>query len=376
MVSTLLSTAVLATSVLGSTAWAAARTDSTVTLTLYTSGDVNVQQLWESDLIPLYEKAHPNVKINVVYSAHGVNDGATQDKIIAASQSGNDSGFDIIDSGIVTNLAQANVLQKLSTAVVPNLSKIDPQLLKQTSYEGMPYRASSVVLAYNSDFVKQPPTTLSGLINWIKANPGKFTYNSPNTGGSGSSFVTDVVRSQMPANKRFFMINGKAKNLEVNWKPGLDLLHSLNPYVYRNGFYPNGNTAVLQLLASQSIWVAPVWSDQSLTALSQNQLPPSIKLIQLTPPFNGGPADIGVVNTSQHKQAADDFLNWLLNPQAQTIVIHQMHGYPGVAWKYVPASVQKEFASISGSYQAGFSSYYSNDLNQKWQNQVAAQTAN
>ncbi|MFD1676722.1 extracellular solute-binding protein [Alicyclobacillus fodiniaquatilis] len=351
----------------------AAKTTSakTVNMTLYTSGDVNVQTLWQNDLIPMYQKSHPNVHIRVVYSADGVNDTATQDRITAAEKAKKNSGFDIIDAGFVTNLAQANLLQKLNAKEIPLMSHVDAALLKQSDYEGLPYRASSVVLAYNSDFVKNPPKTLSALLTWIKDNPGKFTYNSPSSGGSGDAFVTNVVRSEMPSAQQPAMVSGQDKSLEKYWTTGLNTLHSLTPDIYRNGFYPNGNNAVLQLLANQSIWIAPVWSDMSLAALAQHQLPASVKLLQLTPPFNGGPADVGVVANSPNKAAADAFLNWLLTPPVQSIVVSEMDGYPGVEWKYMPASVQKKFASISGSFSTGISSFYSNDLHQLWQNQVA-----
>ena len=54
--------------------------------------------------------------------------------------------------------------------------------------------APPVLLAYDSTKVTAPPKTLDELIAWIKANPGKFTYNSPSTGGSGGSFVRDRGR--------------------------------------------------------------------------------------------------------------------------------------------------------------------------------------
>ena len=66
----------------------------------------------------------------------------------------------------------------------------------------IPYRGSSVVLAYNSDHVKSPPKTLGALLDWIRANPGKFTYNSPNSGGSGYSFAETVVDSLLHAGDR------------------------------------------------------------------------------------------------------------------------------------------------------------------------------
>lgn len=310
----------------------------------------------------------------MVFDAHGVDSTSVQDKIIAAEKAGKNSGYDILDSGIVPTLATANMLQKLNPTEVPNMSHVDPALLKQTNDEGLPYRGSSVVLAYNSAEVKNPPKTLNALLAWIKANPGKFTYNTPSTGGSGDDFVMAVVNSKVPKQDQAKLITSSSKSLESTWTPGLNLLKSLGPDIYRHGYYANGNTGTLNLLANGSIWVAPVWSDMALSALQDKQLPSTIKLIQLTPPFAGGPADMGVVKNSPNKQAAYAFLNWLLTPQAQTIVVNKMNGYPGVEWKYVPKSVQQKFSAIAKSYATGWSSFYGADLDQAWQSTVAAQS--
>jgi putative spermidine/putrescine transport system substrate-binding protein len=345
----------------------------TTTLTLYSSGDVNVKNLWQNTLIPEFKKTHQNMDVKLVFSEHGTNDTATFARLSASVSAGKDAGMDLIDSGVISQAAQAKLLVPLTTKEIPYLSRVDNSLIQQVSSMAIPYRASSVVLAYNSQDVKQPPTTLSDVLAWIKANPGKFTYNSPDTGGSGSAFVQAVINSHIPAADQQNFISGATYNSasESQWQPGLNDLKSLKPSIYRNGFYPNGNTAVLQLLANSSIMVAPVWSDQALTALSQHQLPDSVKLTQLNPPFMGGPAFIGIPRTSSHIPQAETFLNWLLGPDIQAKIIDAMHGYPGVQWSYVPPQVQQQYASIAHAYATGFASKYSADMNKQWQTQVA-----
>lgn len=346
---------------------------ATTTLTLYASGDVNVKNLWQNTLIPEFKKTHQDTDIKLVFSEHGTNDTATFARMSAAVSAGKDAGMDLIDSGVISQAAQAKLLVPLTTKEVPLLNRVDASLVKQVSSMAIPYRASSVVLAYNSQDVKQPPTTLDEVLAWIKANPGKFTYNSPDTGGSGSAFVQAVITSRIPEDARQNFISGTTYNpsLESQWQPGLNALKALKSSIYRNGFYPNGNTAVLQLLANSSISMAPVWSDQALTSLSQHQLPDSVKLTQLNPPFMGGPAFIGIPRTSSHIPQAEAFLNWLLGPDIQAKIIDVMHGYPGVQWSYVPDQVRQQYASIAHAYATGFASKFSADMNKQWQTQVA-----
>lgn len=141
--------------------------------------------------------------------------------------------------------------------------------------------------------------------------------------------------------------------------------------MYRHGYYPNGNTAILNLLASSTLWMAPVWSDMSMQALAEHQLPPNIKLIQLSPPLYGGPALMGVPKNSAHKVQALEFLNFLLSPQAQTIIVDNLHGYPGIEFKYMPKRIQEEYKSISSSYGTSFNSDMDNDMAKIWQQRVA-----
>lgn len=350
----------------------AAGGNSVTTLTLYSSGDVNVKDLWQRTLIPEFKKIHPEIDIKLVFSEHGANDEATIARLSAAKSAGKDAGIDLLEGG-VTDAVVANLMRPLSSSDIPLIDHIDPALMQQVNSMAIPYRASSVVLAYNSQYVTTPPQTVSELLAWVKAHPGKFTYNTPDSGGSGNAFVENVLRSHITdgAQKNFTTGTDYNQTLESQWQAGLNDLKSLKSSVYNNGFYPNGNTAVLQLLANSSIWVAPVWSDQALTALATHQLPDSIKLIQLDQPFSGGPSFIGIPVTSPHAKQASIFLNWVLDSTIQANIINIMNGYPGVKWDYISDTVRQKYASIARSYATSFSSKYSADMHKLWQSQVA-----
>ncbi|HLI90358.1 MAG TPA: extracellular solute-binding protein [Ktedonobacteraceae bacterium] len=339
------------------------------TLTLYSSGDVNVQHLWQNTLIPRFEKANPDINIKLIFAEHGTIDSTTLARVSAAVNAKKSPGMDLIDAGIIQQASQANLLQPLTTQQVPLMSRVDPALLQQVNSDAIPYRSSSVVLAYNTQYVQNPPTTLSDLLAWIKAHPGKFTYNTPSTGGSGQAFVQAVLNSHVSDPNSF--VTGYDPSMESQWQAGFQELRSLNSSIYRNGFYPNGNVAVLQLLGNGSIWMAPVWSDQAMSYLSQNLLPPSVKLIQLNPPFNGGPAFIGIPRYAPHTQQAYKLLNWLLGSDVQTTIVNAMKGFPGIQWSYMPEDIQQQYAAIAKTYARGYSSKFTADMNKQWQSQVA-----
>jgi putative spermidine/putrescine transport system substrate-binding protein len=309
--------------------------------------------------------------VNLIFSEHGVNDTPTLARIGAAVKQRKWPGIDLVDAGLVTTLATDGLTQPVSKATAPNIAVVDKKLLTPVHGAAIPYRGSSVVLAYDSKNVSSPPKSLSALLAWIKAHPGKFTYNSPNTGGSGYSFAETVVDSFIPSNVLRQMQQGYVPDLESNWKQGLDLLHSLNQYVYQ-GVYPNGNQAVLDLLAKGQIWVAPVWSDQALTALKTNQLPASIHLTQIAnPSFTGGAAYLGVPKTARNKVDVYKFVNYILSPAAQTQIINVMSGFPAIPLKLMPKAIQNKFADVSAnSLRPTFSQKQSSDFKAQWQQTV------
>lgn len=344
---------------------------STVTINLYASGDVNVQSLWQQYLIPGFEKHNKGIKVNFIFSEHGQNDTTTLARIGAAVKQRKWPGIDLVDAGLVTTLAIDGLTQPVTKATAPNIKNVDQKLLTPVHGAAIPYRGSSVVLAYDSKNVPSPPRTLAALLSWIKAHPGKFTYNSPNTGGSGYSFAETVVDQYIPANVLRQMDQGYDPSLETYWKQGLQELHSLNQYVYQ-GVYPNGNQAVLDLLAKGQIWVAPVWSDQSLTALKTGQLPASIHLLQISnPSFTGGAAYLGVPKSARHKVDVYKFVNYILSPAAQTQIINVMSGFPAIPLKLMPKAIQNKFADVSAnSLRPTFSQKQSSDFKAQWQQTV------
>jgi len=348
-----------------------AKSAGTVTINLYASGDVNVQSLWQDNLIPGFQKANKGVKVNLIFSEHGTNDGTTLARIGAAVKQRKWSGIDIVDGGLSTTLAITGLDQPVTRGSAKNVAKVNPDLLTPVKGAAIPYRGSSVVLAYDSSKVSNPPKTLAALLTWIKQNPGKFTYNSPNSGGSGYSFVQTVLDNSIPQATITKMVNGYDTGLESNWKTGLDTLKSLNPFIYQ-GVYPNGNAAVLTLLGKGDIWVAPVWSDQALTALKSGQLGSNIKLTQISnPSFTGGAAYLAVPKTAKNKKSVYKFVDYILSPSAQQMIVDVMAGFPAIDIKYMGDSIKQKFQDVSANtLRPTYSTKMANDLKAQWQQTV------
>ncbi len=348
-----------------------ARAAETVTLNLYISGDTNIFDLWKKGFLPAFAQRYPKYRTNMVELLHGNGAQGVLDKILAAKRAGRTTDVDLwetepsyVDQGIPEGL-----WARLNARILPSLDRVPVHALEAADYYGVPYRGSSVVIAYNSQFVKDPPKTFDDLTAWIKANPGKFTYCDPNTGGSGQAFVMAAIYRFVQASK----FAGKAYDPkeETSWEPAWKLLREMQPAMYNNGFHPNGNVAVLQLLAQQNIWMASVWSDMGLDWYKRGQLPKSVKFEQITPPLFGGDATVTLPAGSAHLEGALTLLNWLLTPEAQSLVIDMVSGYPGIDWKYMPESVRAKFADVAKSPAPFPNAKYIADMKRLWHDNVA-----
>lgn len=341
-------------------------------LTVFISADTNIQDLWQKTLIPAFQKDNPGYTVNVAFDLHGAHDQQSVAKLTAATLQKNDPGYDLIDAGFVSQVAASGLLSKVTPAQVPGLADVPQNLLQAGGDGGVPYRGSSVVLAYDTTTVPTPPKTLNELLAWIKANPGRFTYNSPSTGGSGGSFVTTVLDQNISDADRTTLETTAAPELESTWAKGFATLAGLNPYVYQNGVYPNGNGQVLDLLSSGQISMAPVWSDQFVTGVKNGQIPSRISYTQISDPsFTGGASYLGIPSASPRQADAQKLLSWVLSPTAQALVADSISGYPVISLDKLPASVQDTFknADIAHLRPAYFAANGA-DMSKAWAQKV------
>ena len=346
---------------------------ATQTIRLYISADTNIQDLWVKTLIPEFNKTNPDYKVEVTFDRNGANDAQTLAKITASKGTGRDSGIDLIDGGIVTTLGKAGLLFRSNTVSTPNLKDV-PYLLVKNGVGGIPYRASTVLLAYNSKNVKNPPKTLAAVIAWAKANPGKFTYNAPSGGGSGRSFVQTVLDSQLSKNDVKTLQTVASKEVQANWSKGWAVLRDLNKYTYgQNGTYPTNNAATLDLLAKGLVDLAPVWSDQIASALKAGTMPKDIKYYGITTPsLTGGPAYLGIPSASKNREAARVLVNWVLSPAAQNLIVSgSLNGIPVIAPRNLDATVAAAIADLDiATLRAPYLAVNDFDMKAAWATEV------
>lgn len=338
--------AAIATAGLARPALAQSRT----ALDVYTDSDTNIQDFWRNILKPAFEKAEPGLTVNLtVVKGVAAQNRTIAERAYAALQAKQDPKVDFFeqfDTRLPAGALEAGLWTDVTPALVPNLTKVNK--LSADIPSRFAYRGSQVLLAYDSDKVKQPPKTFAELVAWAKKNPGKFTYGRPDKGGSGQNFVIRAVHEANGRDPSLFKVGNYTADLAAErFAKAWEILRDLHPHTYGQGSYPAGNTPTLQLLAQGVVDIIPAWSDQALQALAQGVLPKSVKLVQFTDlALCGGFTYAAIPSNAKNHAGALKLANFLLTPEVQTLVVREIGGFPGLDWANLDPKLRDEYADV------------------------------
>ncbi|NCC42814.1 MAG: extracellular solute-binding protein [Clostridia bacterium] len=300
-------------------------------LTIWATGSDNVRQIYEALIEDFNSKSDTEAELQFLMSGTGTQ-GLT-DMLVAAQKAGQtDTDYDLVDIGgddLSKLISQIGVeaFEKLDTTKIPNAASVTA---KDTQGDGyvQPYRGTTVVLAYNSETVPTPPTTEDELVEWIKANPGRFAYNTPGTGGAGDSFARTSVYNFIDDESA--ATSDDEKWVE-QWTEGFDFLKELHPFMYQSGgsvVYPNKNQGALDLLNQGEIDMCPNWADMVLSQRATGTISDKIKITTITPSFSGSLQSLAIPTFGSNSEGAYEFIDYMLSEDAQTMLVEQIAAIP------------------------------------------------
>lgn len=181
----------------------------------------------------------------------------------------------------------------------------------------VPWSKAQFAFAYDTARTENPPRSIGELIEWVKANPGQFTYAAP-PDFNGSVFVRHVFYHAAGGVDKLLGDFDQAKFDEVSaktWK----ILNDMEPYLWREGkTYPTSINAMEQLFANSEVALYFNYEPAGVGLNIENgTFPPTVKGYGLSDGTIGNTNYTIIPFNSPNKAAALVLQNVLLSGAAQ-----------------------------------------------------------
>jgi len=181
----------------------------------------------------------------------------------------------------------------------------------------VPWSKAQFAFAYDTARTEAPPMSIAELIEWVKANPGKFTYPAP-PDFNGSVFVRHVFYHAAGGVDNLLGDFDQAKYDEVAEKTWA-ILNDLEPSLWRKGdTYPASIAAMEQLYANSEVDLTFNYEPAGVgTKIENGTFPPTTQGYGLTDGTIGNTNYTVIPFNSPNKAAALVLQNVLLSGEAQ-----------------------------------------------------------
>lgn len=210
----------------------------------------------------------------------------------------------------------------------PNLEEnyLPPAAAMQELAQGkgitVTYYPSGPLLEFNPDKVANPPTTADELLEWAKANPGKFQYAVPANSGPGRTFLMGLP---------YILGDSDPKDPENGWEKTWEYLRQLGEHV---DHYPSGTTETMKNLADGTVDVVATTTGWDINPRVLGTVPEQMEVTTLKGFHWVTDAHYAVVpkGVSGDVLAANlALIQWMLKPEQQAKAYDKGYFYPGPA---------------------------------------------
>jgi putative spermidine/putrescine transport system substrate-binding protein len=326
----------------------------TVNWTMW-GGQENINT-WVTGFVANSLKQQYGVTLNMVPLADTVE---AVNKVLGEKEAGQDSAGSVdliwINGENFRTLRQADLLYGPFAHYLPNTRYVnwdDPSVsrdlgLPVQGYES-PYGKAQFVMIYDRAKVAQSPATIDGLIEWIKANPGKFTYPAP-PDFTGTAFVMHLCYSAAGGHEPFLR-DFDQTTFDDKFAGCWDTLNEIEPFLWREGqTYPENHARQQELFAN-----GEVYFDMAYNPAEASSLVESGKFPQTTRTFvfeSGTIANthyVAIPYNSAHKAGAMVVANFLLSPEAQHSKADPANwgDFPAIEVARLPQAWPEAFAAL------------------------------
>jgi putative thiamine transport system substrate-binding protein len=180
-----------------------------------------------------------------------------------------------------------------------------------------PWSMAQVVFFYDSARLPDPPTSMPGLIEWARANPGRFTYPQP-PDFLGSTFLKQALYGLVDDPAPLLKPVDEA-DYEAVTAPLWSFIEGLAPHLWRGGrAYPQNGPRQIQLMADGEIDLAISFGPgDASAAIVNHELPDTVRTFVMDGGTIGNASFVAIPYNASNKAGALVVANFLMSPEAQ-----------------------------------------------------------
>lgn len=178
-----------------------------------------------------------------------------------------------------------------------------------------PWGMAQVVFMHDTAHVPSPPISIPALLDWAKANPGRYTYPQP-PNFHGTTFLKQALL-ELASNPA--VLQEPATDVATVTAPLWTYLDELHPLMWRRGaVFPQNGPAMTRLLDDGEIAIVLSFQPAEASGLiAQGKLPETVRTFVLEKGTIGNTNFVAIPFNAKAREGAMVLANFLMSPEAQ-----------------------------------------------------------
>jgi putative thiamine transport system substrate-binding protein len=178
-----------------------------------------------------------------------------------------------------------------------------------------PWGMAQFVFMHDTADVKSPPASVAGLLDWAKANPGRFAYPQPPS-FIGTTFLKQVLIELAPDPNALLQ---PVADFDAVTAPLWDYLDALHPALWRRGeVFPQDAPTLHRLLDDREVSIAMSFHPAEASGLiAEDKLPDTVRTFVLENGTIGNTHFVAIPFNAKAREGAMVLANFLMSPEAQ-----------------------------------------------------------
>jgi len=250
-------------------------------------------------------------------------------RILAEKSGGRDSGGSVdliwINGENFQAMKSNGLLRPPYTQRFPNYELVDTENKISTLYDftvpvdnqESPWGMAQLVFLYDTEVISTPPQSMAELLDFCRANKGRFTYPAP-PDFYGTTFIKQALL-ELTEEREMLYKPADARLISELTAPLWDFLDTLHPHLWRAGtVLPSSAPEMKRLLSDREIFISLSFNpSEASNAIATGELPDSIRTYVHRGGTIGNTHFLAIPFNSSAPEAAMVLANFMLSPEAQ-----------------------------------------------------------